>query len=221
MQVRIRLFAMLRERAGTPELDLELAEGATAGDALRALAERPELAAALAATRVVVARNRRYVGDAERLADGDEVAVVPPVSGGAWVHARVSAEPLDVSWLARAVVRPEAGAVVTFCGVTREVERLEYEAYAEMALERIRGIATEAAERHRLEAVAAEHRVGSVPLGEPSVVVSVSAAHRDAAFAGAREVIDRIKAEAPIWKREVRAPGAAPEWVAGTPPPVS
>src|SRR5581483_8552151 len=211
MQVRIRLFAMLRERAGTPELDLELAEGATAGDALRALAERPELAAALAATRVVVARNRRYVGDAERLADGDEVAVVPPVSGGAWVHGRVSAEPLDVSWLARAVVRPEAGAVVTFCGVTREVQRLEYEAYAEMALERIRGIATEAA----------EHRVGSVPLGEPSVVVSVSAAHRDAAFAGAREVIDRIKAEAPIWKREVRAPGAAPEWVAGTPPPVS
>ena len=114
------------------------------------------------------------------------------------------------------VGRPGAGAIVTFQGTTREVERLEYEAYAEMAGERIETILRECVGRHGLEAAAAEHRVGVVPLGEPSVIVAVSAAHRDAAFAGAREAIDRIKAEAPIWKKEVE--GGEARWVEGEEP---
>ena len=95
-----------------------------------------------------------------------------------------------------------------FEGVTREVPRLEYEAYAEMALERLRAIAAEEAARHGLCAVALEHRTGSVALGEPSVIVAASAPHRGEAFAGARALIDRVKAEAPIWKVEVTAAGA-------------
>jgi MoaE-MoaD fusion protein len=129
----------------------------------------------------------------------------------------VSAEPLSLDALAARVRDPRAGAVVTFSGVTREVERLEYEAYVEMAEERIRAIASEALETHGLCAVAVEHRVGEVPLSEPSVIVAVSAPHRGEAFAGAREVIDRVKAEAPIWKKEVE--GGDERWVRGSSPP--
>lgn len=132
------------------------------------------------------------------------------------VHAQVTAEPLSLERLAAIVRHPAAGAVVTFQGTTRDVERLEYEAYREMAEERIAAIVAEAIDRHGLEAGAAEHRVGSVPLGEASVAVAVSAAHRGEAFAGAREIIDRIKAEAPIWKKEVDAGNE--RWVEGTPP---
>ena len=158
---------------------------------------------------VRVALNREYVGDETPIEPGDELALIPPVSGGATAPAtvRVTDEPLSIVDLANSVERPGAGAVVVFCGVTREVERLEYEAYAEMASERIATILDECAAAHGLEAAAAEHRVGTVPLGEPSVVVAVSAAHRGEAFAGAREAIDRIKAEAPIWKREVDGRG--------------
>jgi molybdopterin synthase catalytic subunit len=127
-------------------------------------------------------------------------------------HVRVTDEPLAVERLTELVGRPSAGAIVSFQGTTREVERLEYEAYREMAEQRIAAIVEDALERHRLQAAAAEHRVGSVPLGESSVVVAVSAAHREEAFAGAREIIDRIKAEAPIWKKEEG------DWVAGAPP---
>jgi molybdopterin synthase catalytic subunit len=105
---------------------------------------------------------------------------------------------------------------VTFSGVTREVERLDYEAYAEMAEQRIGEIVNEAVERHGLCAAAAEHRVGEVPLSEPSVIVAVSAPHRGEAFAGAREIIDRVKAEAPIWKKEIG--GGEERWVDGIRP---
>ena len=150
---------------------------------------------------------------------GDELALIPPVSGGAiravpWV--RVSEEPLALDPLAERVRDPRAGAVVTFSGVTREVERLEYEAYAEMAEERMAAIAVDAADRHGLCAAAVEHRVGAVPLSEPSVIVAVSAPHRGEAFAGAREIIDGVKAEAPIWKKEVE--GGDGRWVEGTRP---
>jgi MoaE-MoaD fusion protein len=111
---------------------------------------------------------------------------------------------------------PRAGAVVTFSGVTREVEKLEYEAYTAMAEERMAAIVAEAIERHGLCRAAVEHRVGDVPLSEPSVIVAASAPHRGEAFAGAREIIDRVKAEAPIWKREVEGDDA--HWVEGTPP---
>jgi molybdopterin synthase catalytic subunit len=105
--------------------------------------------------------------------------------------------------------------VVSFQGVTRDVPELEYEAYAEMAEAQIAEIVARAVERHGLCAAAAEHRIGTVPLSEPSVVIAASALHRDAAFAGAREIIDEIKARAPIWKKEEG------EWVAGTTPPAS
>ena len=129
---------------------------------------------------------------------------------------RITGEPLDLQALADAVRDPRAGAVVLFEGVTREVPELDYEAYAEMAQSRLEQIAAEEAERHGLCAVAVEHRTGTVALGEPSVIVAASAPHRGEAFAGARAVIDRVKAEAPIWKKEVE--GADERWVEGTLP---
>jgi MoaE-MoaD fusion protein len=222
MEVELRLFAVFRERAGRERLALELPEGATVADALAAAAEQPGLGEILAAMPVRAALNREYVDDDAPIAPGDELALIPPVSGGAatGTHARVTAEPLSVEALAAAVGRPGAGATVVFCGTTREIERLEYEAYAEMAAERIETILADCIARHGLEAAAAEHRTGSVPLGEPSVVVAVSAPHRGEAFAGAREAIDRIKAEAPIWKQEVEG-GEGDEsrrWVEGSTP---
>jgi molybdenum cofactor biosynthesis protein MoaC/molybdopterin converting factor subunit 1 len=220
MQVELRLFAMLRERAGTDHLTVELADGATVGDALAAAGERPELAELIERMPVRVALNREYVEHSAPVSAGDELALIPPVSGGA-VHARVTGEALSVDDLVAAVGRPGAGALVVFCGTTRDVDRLEYEAYGEMATERIAQILEAAIHAHGLEAAAAEHRVGEVPLGEPSVIVAVSAPHRGEAFAGAREAIDRIKAEAPIWKREVEAGdgGDQRRWVEGTEPP--
>jgi MoaE-MoaD fusion protein len=212
MEVTVRLFAMLRERAGAPELTLDLPEGARVSDALDSLEGLAE------GIPLVMAVNREYA-DAGRVLDpGDELALIPPVSGGAvatpWV--RVSSGPLSLDALAARVRDPRAGAVVTFSGVTRDVERLEYEAYAEMAEERMAEIAAQAVERHGLCAAAVEHRVGDVPLSEPSVIVAVSAAHRGEAFAGAREIIDRVKSEAPIWKKEIE--GGEGRWVEGTTP---
>jgi molybdenum cofactor biosynthesis protein MoaC len=223
MKVSVRLFAQLRERCGD-RVDVELADGATVADALEALGRERELADLLERMPVTVAVNREFADRAQRLTAGDELAVIPPVSGGAGdvrirarVHARVTSERLDPAVLAESVGDPGAGAIVIFQGTTRNVDRLDYEAYEEMASERIDAILTECAERHGLLAATAEHRVGAVPLGETSVVVAVSAPHRAEAFAGAREAIDRIKAEAPIWKREVE--GATGRWVEGQPPP--
>jgi molybdopterin synthase catalytic subunit len=136
--------------------------------------------------------------------------MIPPVSGGAGAVrlAEVTAEPLDLAAAAAAVRDPRAGGVVCFEGVTREVEALDYEAYVEMAREKLRAIGAEEAARHGLCAVALVHRTGRVPLGEPSVIVAASAPHRGEAFAGARALIDRVKAEAPIWKVELTPEGA-------------
>ena len=209
MEVTVRLFAMLRERAGAGSVTLELPEGASVRDALDSLAGLAE------GIPLVMAVNREYASEDQLLDAGDELALIPPVSGGGpWVG--LSAEPLSLDALVARVRDPRAGAVVTFSGVTREVDRLEYEAYAEMATQRMTAIADEAVERHGLCAAAVEHRVGEVPLSDPSVIVAVSAPHRGEAFAGAREIIDRVKAEAPIWKKEIeRGDG---RWVAGTPP---
>jgi molybdopterin synthase catalytic subunit len=204
VKVRVRLFAGVRERAGRDELELDLPEGARVADALAHVAH---LAPGVS---LVLAVNREYAGPDVVLHAGDELAVVPPVSGGA-----VLDEPLSLDAVAARVRDPRAGAVVTFSGVTREVDHLDYEAYAEMAAQRIDAIVAEAIETHGLCAAAADHRIGRVPLGEASVVVAASAAHRGEAFAGAREIIDRIKAEAPIWKKEEGA------WVEGTVPPAA
>jgi molybdopterin synthase catalytic subunit len=131
---------------------------------------------------------------------------------------RVTGEPLDLVSVAAAVRDPAAGAVVLFEGVTREVAELDYEAYAEMAEPRLRAIGEEVAASYNLSAVALEHRTGTVPLGEPSVIVAAAAPHRSEAFNGARALIDRVKAEAPIWKVEVDAAGVRTR-VEGTLPP--
>jgi len=208
VQVRVRLFAGLRERAGAAELELELPDGAVVADALRRVRDLTE------GIPVVMAVNHEYAEADAPLHGGDEVALIPPVSGGAVgaLHARLTAQPLSLDRLLELVRDPRAGAVVTFLGVTREVAELEYEAYAEMAEPQMAAIVRGAIERHGLCAAAAEHRVGAVPLSEPSVAIAVSAPHRDAAFAGAREIIDELKARVPIWKKEEG------EWVRGVTP---
>jgi MoaE-MoaD fusion protein len=229
MVLQVRLFAVLRERAGRDSLEVEVAEGATVADALRVLAEESEpLAEALEAMPVVMAVNRSYVSEDAPLAAGDELALIPPVSGGGdpspgdgaeeapSPHVRVTDEPLSADRLNQLVATDHTGAIVTFQGTTRDVENLDYEAYEPMAEERIAAILADLLARHEIEGAAAEHRTGSVPRGEPSVVVAVAAAHRGPAFAAAREAIDRIKAEAPIWKQEVE--GAESRWVEGTSP---
>ncbi len=211
MFVRVRLFAALRERAGSEELSLELPDGAVVADAL------DRIAVVLGEhVPAVMAVNREYARPHTALHPDDELALIPPVSGGEIsagpTHVRITAEPLALGPLLTRVRDARAGAVVVFEGVTREVAALEYEAYAEMASEQLGAIASEELERFGLCAVAVEHRVGTVPLSEASVLVVVSAPHRDAAFAGARAIIDRLKAQAPIWKREQG------EWVDGATP---
>jgi molybdopterin converting factor subunit 1 len=208
MHVRVRLFAALRERAGADHLELELPEGALVRDALEHIQGLTE------DVPVVMAVNHEYANADAVLHGDDELALIPPVSGGstAQLHARVTTEPLRLDSLLERVRDPRAGAVVTFLGVTREVDQLDYEAYVEMAERKIAEIVRAAIDRHGLCAAAAEHRVGTVPLAEPSVAVAASAPHRDAAFHGAREIIDEIKARVPIWKKEEG------EWVRGVTP---
>ena len=207
----MRLFAALRERAGADEIAVQLPEGAQVGDALA------QLDALIRGVPVVMAVNREYAASDWALQAGDEVALIPPVSGGSIgaLHVRVTDEPLVLDDLVERVRDPRAGAITAFLGVTRDVAELEYEAYVEMAQREIAEIVRRAIDRHGLCAAAAEHRIGIVPLSEPSVAIAVSAPHRDAAFAGAREVIDEIKARAPIWKKEEG------EWVEGTRPPAT
>jgi molybdopterin synthase catalytic subunit len=195
--IRVRLFAGLRERAGADHIELELPDDARAGDVLAAMDLRPG--------QCIVALDMEYASPDEPLRADHEVALIPPVSGGESPVrlVEVTGEPLDLATVAASVRDERAGAVVCFEGVTREVEALDYEAYAEMALAKLRAIGAEEAERHGLCAVALVHRTGRVPLSEPSVIVAAGAAHRGEAFAGARALIDRVKAEAPIWKVEL------------------
>ncbi len=202
MKISVRLFAGLRERAGADHVELDLPDDARASDVLAAMGLQPG--------QCIVALDREYARADERVRPEHEVALIPPVSGGADVVrlVAVTEDPLDIAVVAAAVRDPRAGAVVTFEGVTRDVEALDYEAYMEMAREKLRAIGAEEAEKHGLHAVALVHRVGRVPLSDPSVIVAASAAHRGEAFTGARALIDRVKAEAPIWKVELTPDGA-------------
>ena len=208
MQVRIRLFAGLRERAGTGARTLDLTDGATLGDVWPALGLGDEPSGLLYAV------NKRYAELATALADGDEVAVIPPVSGGDF---RVTAEPLSLDAVVREVQRDEAGAVATFLGTVRKRSRdrnvlyLEYEAYEGMAEQTMAELADELAERHELLAVAIHHRVGRVDIGETSVVIAVSASHRASALAACAEAIDELKVSVPLWKKETYMGGE--EWI--------
>lgn len=211
MQISVRLFAMLRELLGAERLDVELPEGASVADLLASL---PEQAARLP---LVVAVNREYARPETVLHAADEVALVPPVSGGAdRVRVAIVEQPLSVDDALAFVRDPRAGAEVAFLGLTREVDRLDYEAYAEMAEPVLREIAERAVREHGLCAAAIVHRIGSVPLSEASIVVAASSPHRPEAFAGARAMIDEAKARAPIWKRETD--GDERRWVDGTLP---
>ena len=218
MTVTVRLFAILRERAGSDSVEIDLPEVATVADAFERLADAPGLAELVGSRSLRMAVNREYASAGTAIHPGDELALIPPISGGARTWAAVTEEGLSAERLSAWVGDPGAGAIVTFQGVTREVASLDYEAYREMAEERIAAILADCADRHGLLAAAAEHRVGRVPLGEPGVVVAVAAGHRGEAFEGAREAIDRIKAEAPIWKRELDAGGEG-AWVEGAAAP--
>ncbi len=205
MTVTVRLFAGLRERAGWARREIEADFVGEVWPAL-GLGEEPG--------GLLYAVNREYAEPGQELRDGDEVALIPPVSGGAF---RVTEEPLSLDAAVAEVADERAGGIATFTGTVRresrgrEVFYLEYEAYAEMAEDVIAQLAAELDETHDLCGISIHHRVGRVEIGEPSVVIAVSAPHRQAALAACRDAIDRLKETVPLWKKEVYEGGE--EWL--------
>jgi molybdopterin synthase catalytic subunit len=208
MNVRVRLFAALRERAGKGTLEVELADGATVGDVW------PQLGLGDEPQGLLYARNRAYVERSETLSAGDEIAFIPPVSGGDFL---LSVDPLSVESVVAEVRDRSAGAIATFVGTTRahsrgrDVLHLEYEAYEGMAERVMADLAGELTSRHDLCKVAIHHRVGRVDIGGTSVVIAVSAAHRAAALAACAEAIEELKVSVPLWKKETYVGGE--EWI--------
>jgi molybdopterin synthase catalytic subunit len=214
MRVTMLYFAAARERAGIPSEALELPDGATAAQALALACERhPGLQAI--ATKLRVAVDEDFVAPDRKLRDGAQVALIPPVSGGAGAH-RVSREKLSAEAPVHAVEGTDCGAVVSFVGTVRSsnhgkaVVRLEYEAYEPMALRVFDHIAATARERWGAR-VSIHHRVGALDPGELSVVIAAAAPHRADAFEACRHAIESLKKEAPIWKREIYPDGSS--WV--------
>jgi MoaE-MoaD fusion protein len=205
MQVTVRLFAGLRERAGWSSREID---AATVADVWPALGLGDEPAGLLYAV------NRAYVERGHELAEGDEVALIPPVSGGAFLLVE---GPLDIAAVVHEVEDPEAGAIASFVGTVRrrsrdrDVLHLEYEAYEEMAEPMLARLGEELTDRHGLCAVAIHHRLGRVEIGQASVVIAVSAPHRSAALDACREAIETLKTSIPLWKKEVYAGGE--EWI--------
>jgi MoaE-MoaD fusion protein len=208
VQISVRLFAGLRELAGTGRRDLELPAGSSLADVWPVLGLGDEPAGLLYAV------NREYADPGRKLYDGDEVALIPPVSGGAF---RLTEGPVNLTSVVVAVVDERAGAIATFLGTVRAQSRgrdviaLEYEAYMEMAEDVMAQIATEATERFDLCKVAITHRLGRVAVGETSVAIAVSAPHRQDALAACAEIIDALKARVPLWKKELYEGGE--EWI--------
>ncbi|MCX7622949.1 MAG: molybdopterin converting factor subunit 1 [Thermomicrobium sp.] len=211
MRVTVRYFAVVRELLGRERDEHELPEGTTVGELLeRLIADQPILDRLRRSMLVMV--NRRYARPDQRLSEGDEVALIPPVSGGS-ERFRVGPDPLDPAAVERLVAHPGAGTIVTFVGTVREQARgkrvryLEYEAYAEAAEEAFAQIASEIAGRWPILGVAIHHRTGRLAIGEASVVIAVASAHRAEAFEACRYAIERLKQVAPIWKKEVYEDG--------------
>jgi molybdopterin converting factor subunit 1 len=224
IQVQVRAFASLRQALGRSSLTLQLPDDATVAQLLNQLREEyPAVTPYL--NRALVAVNQDYADETRTLAAGDEVAVFPPVSGGAQeapsTYVALSAEPIDAMQLSTLVSDPGTGALVTFGGVVRDnnrgrrVSRLAYEAYAPMAEAKLGQVVAEARERWpAIRGVAVVHRTGQLEIGELAVLVAVSAPHRDdGAFEAARYIIDRTKEIVPIWKRETWSDGE--EWLEG------
>jgi molybdopterin synthase catalytic subunit len=219
--VTVRLFGSLREAVGSKALEVRLPEGASAADLRALLAESHREVAAFGA-RLRIAVNRAFASDEAVLADGDEVAFLPPVSGGAGSarseevapRCTLSAEPLDPAAVAARVAGSDAGGLVTFVGAVRErarervIRHLEYEAYPEMALPEMERICDEAGRRWPGTRVAIAHRVGHLEVGDAAVVVAAASAHRAEAFDACRFAIDALKRSVPIWKKEVATDGA-------------
>lgn len=216
MRVTVRFFAAARERAGRSALELELRDGASVREALAALvAQAPGLEALLPKLRVAVAEE--FAGPDDVIPPGAELALIPPVAGGSGELFRVQAEPLSLDVVVRAVSAESQGGLVTFTGVVRDhshgkaVTKLEYEAYAPMAEKKLAQIGREAALQWPGTRVAVVHRVGTLSPGELAVVIAVSAPHRREAFRACEHVIDRLKEDVPIWKKEFAADGEV--WV--------
>ena len=212
MQITVRLFGSLREATGAKELAVALDPGARV-EALFALLAREHPVFERIGAKLRVAVNQNIVGFEHTLAEGDEVAFLPPVSGGAepkrcWI----SDQPLDAGAVVSRVLGPDTGGIVTFVGTVRDASRgqairhLEYEAYPEMAERELEKICEEAAQQWGAR-VAVAHRVGHLPIGEIAVVVAAAAKHRAEAFAACRYTIDTLKVRVPIWKKEFAESG--------------
>lgn len=215
MIIRVRYFARLREITGVDEEQLELEDDATASTLYQTLAHRH---AALDGLRphLRVAQNLEFVDWDVLLCDGDEIAFIPPVSGGSGARFLMTTEPLRLDSVIDLVRRPEAGAISTFIGVVRDhtgdrdVVQLEYDAYVPMAEQKLRETAEKAEQQWPVH-VAIHHRHGVLQIGEPAVVIAVSSPHRAEAFEACRFVIEELKREVPIWKKEISSDGD--EWV--------
>jgi molybdopterin synthase catalytic subunit len=205
MRVKVRLFAGLRERAGWGERELEAASVRDVWSQL-GLGEEP--------AGLLYAVNQEYADRSTALSEGDEVAIIPPVSGGAF---SLADSPLDLAAVVAEDEDDRAGAIATFQGTVRRQSRgrrviaLEYEAYAGMAEKVMAEIAEAAKDRHDLCAVAIAHRTGRCEVGEVSVAIAVSATHRHPALTACREIIDELKGRVPLWKKELYEGGE--EWI--------
>jgi molybdopterin synthase catalytic subunit len=225
MKITVKLFARLREMAGAHTLERYVADNATIADLVQNLqTEFPRLAEAI--PRTVVSVNREFADLQTALAEGDEVAIFPPVSGGSGAVANdnkfaITFDPIGLDEMAARVLKPETGAVAVFAGVVRNVsegkavEHLEYEAYEEMAVAKLRQVAAEACEQWpEIVDIAIVQRIGHLEVGENAVIVAVSSPHRgDGCFEACQYAINRLKQIVPIWKKEVSPDGSA--WVEG------
>jgi len=219
MKVRVRLFARLREVAGVGVFEQDLSQGATVEDLVAALHAGYPCLAGLTA-RTIISVNQAFASPDQVLREGDEVAIFPPVSGGAELF-RVTYDPITLDEVAAMVVQPHTGAVATFAGVVRNVSDgkavayLEYEAYQEMAVAKMQQVADEARARWpKVVDIAIVQRIGHLEVGDAAVVIAVSSGHRDeGCFEACRHAIDRLKEIVPIWKKEVGPGGEA--WVEG------
>ncbi|MBX2811458.1 MAG: molybdopterin converting factor subunit 1 [Myxococcales bacterium] len=218
MKVQVRLFAICRERTGKDNVELSFTQNVvTVGELLDALVrQEPALRDLRSAVRVAV--NQTFAHHQTPVQDGDELALIPPVSGGTGVIlAEVRTTEIFAQEAEDAVRGPHIGAISTFTGTVRdhtgpfEVTALEYEAYTEMAEKMLRAIGGEVCERHPRANVAILHRIGLLSLGETTVIISVGSPHRAEAFDGCRHIIERLKQDAPIWKKERRGDGS--HWV--------